>query len=64
MLRHITGHKVDLDNPSPPYSNPLDQEKFREKISVAIIKHNYPFSFVEHEGIIDLLRFLNPEWNQ
>ncbi|CAI8612348.1 unnamed protein product [Vicia faba] len=32
---------------------PLDQEKYREKISKVIVKHNYPFTFVEHEGIVD-----------
>ncbi|CAI8589807.1 unnamed protein product [Vicia faba] len=40
---------------------PLDQEKYREKISKVIVKHNYPFTFVEHEGIIDLLYFLHPD---
>ncbi|KAI5446622.1 hypothetical protein KIW84_014457, partial [Lathyrus oleraceus] len=40
---------------------PLDQEKYREKISEVIVKHNYPFTFVEHEGIVDLLCFLHPD---
>ncbi|XP_050919405.1 zinc finger BED domain-containing protein DAYSLEEPER [Lathyrus oleraceus] len=40
---------------------PLDQEKYREKISEVIVKHNYPFTFVEHEGIVDLLYFLHPD---
>lgn len=40
---------------------PLDQEKYREKISEVIVKHSYPFTFVEHEGIVDLLCFLHPD---
>lgn len=40
---------------------PLDQEKYREKIYEVIAKHNHPFAFVEHEGIINLLCFLHPD---
>ena len=29
-------------------------------MSIAIIKHNYSFSFVEHEGIVDVHNFLHP----
>ncbi|KAA8525070.1 hypothetical protein F0562_007066 [Nyssa sinensis] len=38
----------------------VDQDIYREKISTAIIRHNYLFMFVEHEGIRDLHNFLNP----
>ncbi|XP_058750882.1 zinc finger BED domain-containing protein DAYSLEEPER-like [Vicia villosa] len=40
---------------------PLNQEMHRERISEVIVKHNYPFSFVEHEGIVNLLSFLHPD---
>jgi hypothetical protein len=38
----------------------LDQEKYRENIAQIILKNNYPFSFVEHEGINDVHFFLHP----
>ncbi|KAL3523896.1 hypothetical protein ACH5RR_016730 [Cinchona calisaya] len=41
--------------------SPLDQSVYREKITIAIIKHNYPFQFVEREGIRDLHKYLNEE---
>lgn len=34
---------------------------FRGKIAKAIIKHNYSYSFVEHEASRELLRYLNPD---
>ena len=30
-------------------------------MSMAIIKHNYLFSFMEHEGIVNLRRVLSPD---
>ncbi|KAH7845226.1 hypothetical protein Vadar_005350 [Vaccinium darrowii] len=38
----------------------IDQERYRQKMAMAIIKHNYPFKFVEHEGIRDIHSYLNP----
>lgn len=38
----------------------LDQEKYMEKISEVIVKHNYPIIFVELEWIVDLHCFLYP----
>nr|GEW39698.1 zinc finger BED domain-containing protein RICESLEEPER 2-like [Tanacetum cinerariifolium] len=32
-------------------------------LAVSIIKHNYPFSYVEHEGTRDLHTFLHPDAN-
>ncbi|GJY97713.1 zinc finger BED domain-containing protein RICESLEEPER 2-like protein [Tanacetum coccineum] len=53
-------HKADTP---PSKSICLDQAKFREKLVVSIIKHNYPFSYVEHEGTRDLHTFLHPDAN-
>ena len=62
MLRHISSHnKGETDECISQRYRPLDQDKYREMMSMAVIKHNYPFSFVEHEGIVDLHRFLNPD---
>ena len=64
MLRHIIScHKGETDECTSQHSRPLDQDKYREMMSMAIIKHNYPFSFVEHEGIVNLHHFLNPDIN-
>ncbi|KAG8377763.1 hypothetical protein BUALT_Bualt08G0067200 [Buddleja alternifolia] len=41
-------------------NNEFDQSIFREKVAKAMIKHNYPFKFVEHEGIRDVFSYLNP----
>lgn len=38
----------------------VDHKLYREKIAKAIVRHNYPFNFVEHEGIRDIHSFLNP----
>ncbi|KAL3503923.1 hypothetical protein ACH5RR_033764 [Cinchona calisaya] len=38
----------------------ISQEKFREILSFAIIKHDLPFSFVEYEEIRDVFKYLNP----
>ncbi|XXG50881.1 hypothetical protein AAC387_Pa02g4780 [Persea americana] len=47
--------------PMTPHSSKLDQEKFREMVAKAVIRHGYPFEFVEHEGFRDLCSFLNPD---
>ncbi|GJU84947.1 zinc finger BED domain-containing protein RICESLEEPER 2-like protein [Tanacetum coccineum] len=67
IRRHIRKcFGVDLNNKAiapPPKRICLDQAKFREKLAVSIIKHNYPFSYVEHEGTRDLHTFLHPDAN-
>ncbi|PWA62814.1 zinc finger, BED-type [Artemisia annua] len=56
IRRHIVKcFKVDLSNKveedaPPPKRICLDQAKYKEKVAISIIKHNYPFSYVEHEG--------------
>ncbi|KAF7839596.1 zinc finger BED domain-containing protein RICESLEEPER 2-like [Senna tora] len=52
-------HRNDNDNVDDHL--PLDQDKYREMVAKLVIKHDYPFSFVEHEGFRDLVNFLNPE---
>ncbi|KAH7833404.1 hypothetical protein Vadar_006022 [Vaccinium darrowii] len=37
----------------------IDQKRYCEKMAIAIIKHNYPFRFMEHEGIRDIHSYLN-----
>nr|GEU46247.1 zinc finger BED domain-containing protein RICESLEEPER 2-like [Tanacetum cinerariifolium] len=57
---------VDLSNKAdapPPKRICLDQAKFKEKLAISIIKHNYPFTYVEHEGTRDLHKFLHPDAN-
>ena len=41
--------------------NKIEQDVFREKIAIAIIRHDYPFNLVEHEGFRDLCNYLNPD---
>ncbi|KAI3694988.1 hypothetical protein L1987_77975 [Smallanthus sonchifolius] len=59
MKRHIP-NCFDIDEPGPPKKRaPLDQATYREKLAISIIKHNYPMSYVEHEGTRDLHKFLH-----
>ncbi|KAJ0508003.1 putative HAT dimerization domain, ribonuclease H-like superfamily, hAT-like transposase, RNase-H [Helianthus annuus] len=59
MKRHLP-KCFHIDEPGPPRKRaPLDQAMYREKLAYSIIKHNYPFSYVEHEGTRDLHKFLH-----
>ncbi|KAJ0477257.1 putative transcription factor/ chromatin remodeling BED-type(Zn) family [Helianthus annuus] len=61
MKRHLPECFV-IDEPGPPKKRAhLDQVMYREKLAYSIIKHNYPFSYVEHEATRDLLEFLNAD---
>ncbi|XP_076936183.1 zinc finger BED domain-containing protein RICESLEEPER 2-like [Bidens hawaiensis] len=63
LKRHIP-KRFDIDELGPPIKRaPLDLEMYKEKIAISIIKHNYPFSYVEHEGTRDLHKFLHPDVN-
>ena len=57
-LRHKEKcHEVDNQTVS---RQPLDQATYREMVVLAIIRHNYPFSFAEHENNRLLHCYLNP----
>uniref|UniRef100_A0A5B6YQP7 BED-type domain-containing protein n=1 Tax=Davidia involucrata TaxID=16924 RepID=A0A5B6YQP7_DAVIN len=61
LLRHLTTcPKRECDDPMAQCFFQIDQDTYREKLSEAIIRHNYPFAFVEHEAIRDLHSYLNP----
>ncbi|KAK9988032.1 hypothetical protein SO802_028271 [Lithocarpus litseifolius] len=48
LLRHRAKcHEIDNQIVS---RQPLDQAMYREMVALAIIRHNYPFTFVEHEN--------------
>lgn len=40
---------------------PIDQGIYREKMGIAIVKHNHPYRLVEQEGIRDLCAYLNSD---
>ncbi|PWA82870.1 zinc finger, BED-type [Artemisia annua] len=50
LKRHM--HKCfDIEEGEPRQKRaPLNQEMYREKMAITIIKHNYPFSYVTHEA--------------
>ena len=59
LLRHKAKyHEVDNQIVS---CQPLDQAMYREMVALATIRHNYPFSFVEHENNRLLHCYLNPD---
>uniref|UniRef100_A0A2N9FMH9 HAT C-terminal dimerisation domain-containing protein n=1 Tax=Fagus sylvatica TaxID=28930 RepID=A0A2N9FMH9_FAGSY len=43
------------------FTRKIKQEEYREKVAKAIIKHNYSFISVEHEGNRDVHSYLNPD---
>ena len=59
MKRHL--EKCPTQENRKEKSCPLDREMFRELMAVAVIKHGYPFTFVEHEETINFIKFLNVE---
>ncbi|XP_071688546.1 uncharacterized protein [Rutidosis leptorrhynchoides] len=61
MKRHIP--KCFINDQSAPPQNRirLDQTVYREKLVISIIKHGYPFSYVENEATRDLHMFLHPD---
>ncbi|KAM0058901.1 putative transcription factor/ chromatin remodeling BED-type(Zn) family [Helianthus debilis subsp. tardiflorus] len=61
LRRHIP-KCFDIDEPGQAKKQkraPLDQAMYREKLAISIIKHNYPFSYVEHEETRNLHKFLH-----
>nr|XP_043633091.1 zinc finger BED domain-containing protein RICESLEEPER 2-like [Erigeron canadensis] len=59
MKRHIPKCFIVDENGPPKKSVPLDQEMYKEKLAISIIKHNHPFSYVEHEATRDVHTFLH-----
>ncbi|GJZ46260.1 zinc finger BED domain-containing protein RICESLEEPER 2-like protein, partial [Tanacetum coccineum] len=61
--RNLKRHMLkcfNIQEGEPPQKHtPLDQDMYREKMAIAIIKHNYPFSYVEHQAIRQLHQFLH-----
>nr|GFA61953.1 zinc finger BED domain-containing protein RICESLEEPER 2-like [Tanacetum cinerariifolium] len=50
----------NFEEGGPPQKRaPLDQDMYREKMAIAIIKHNYPFKYVKHEATRQLHKFLH-----
>ncbi|KAJ0825565.1 putative transcription factor/ chromatin remodeling BED-type(Zn) family [Helianthus annuus] len=63
LRRHIP-KCFDIDEPGQAKKQkraPLDQAMYREKLAISIIKHNYPFSYVEHEETRNLHKFLHDD---
>ncbi|KAM3376037.1 hypothetical protein P3S68_014751 [Capsicum galapagoense] len=60
LKRHLLKHSIDMRKGKESQRDPIDQKTYREKISAAICRHNYPFKFVEHKGIRDIHSYLNP----
>ncbi|KAL1298059.1 zinc finger BED domain-containing protein DAYSLEEPER-like [Arachis hypogaea] len=42
---------------------PFDQEQCNDNIAKMIILHDYPLHIVEHQGFIDFVRLLQPQYN-
>nr|GEY37352.1 zinc finger BED domain-containing protein RICESLEEPER 2-like [Tanacetum cinerariifolium] len=45
------------------FSAKPDQDMYREKMAIAIIQHNYSFSYVEHDATRQLHKFLHRDTN-
>nr|GEV91037.1 zinc finger BED domain-containing protein RICESLEEPER 2-like [Tanacetum cinerariifolium] len=59
LKRHML-KSFNFEEGEPPQKRaPLDQDMYREKMAIAIIKHNYPFKYVEHQATRQLHKFLH-----
>ena len=61
--RHMRSCFEFEEDGRPRKRAPLDQDMYREKMAIAIIKHNYPFRYVEHEATRQLHKFLHQDAN-
>ncbi|GMY09741.1 zinc finger BED domain-containing protein RICESLEEPER 2-like, partial [Fagus crenata] len=63
LLRHAKkcSKKVNDGDEIVDYHRPIDQDMYREMLALAIIMHNYPFSYAEHENNRLIHVYLNPE---
>ncbi|GKC29272.1 zinc finger BED domain-containing protein RICESLEEPER 2-like protein [Tanacetum coccineum] len=59
LKRHMLKCFNIQEGEPPQKRTPLDQDMYREKMAIAIIKHNYPFSYVEHQATRQLHQFLH-----
>lgn len=41
----------------------FDPDVFRDLLSIAIVKHDLPFQFVEYDGVKKCFSYLNPDIN-
>ncbi|XP_027182203.1 uncharacterized protein LOC113780619 [Coffea eugenioides] len=57
LLRHLVSHAHNEEQPTGLAT--VDHEIYRDKLAIAIVKHDYLFQFVEHIGIRELHLFLN-----
>ena len=51
--------KIMFNNLGKLRSRKIDQDIFRNKLALAIIKHDLPFSFVEYDGFRDVFKYSN-----
>jgi hypothetical protein len=65
LLRHAKkcSKKVNDGDETVDRHRPIDQDMYREMLALAIIMHNYPFSYAEHENNKLIHGYLNPELN-
>jgi hypothetical protein len=65
LLRHAKkcSKKVNDGDETVDRHRPIDQDMHREMLALAIIMHNYPFSYAEHENNKLIHVYLNPELN-
>ena len=50
-----------LDHERKLRSRKIDQKRLRELISMAIISHDLPFSYVEYKWVREINKYLNPD---
>lgn len=68
LLQHVTLGDGQQDSLPSPAEKELfidqfgvDQDRYRELIVRAVIRHNYPYNFVEHGGTREVHTYLNPK---
>ncbi|XP_057958784.1 zinc finger BED domain-containing protein RICESLEEPER 3-like [Malania oleifera] len=53
--------QMHMDYGTKLHAKKIEQDVYREKMTIVVIKHCYPFSWVEHEGNRDVHKYLNPD---
>ncbi|CAL1381607.1 unnamed protein product [Linum trigynum] len=62
LIRHshnCIGHETEVPVLGVGNSKAIDQNKFKELMAMAIIKHGYEFAIVEHGGLQNVMAYLN-----
>ncbi|CAI0421536.1 unnamed protein product [Linum tenue] len=65
LTRHsfkCIGRAIEVPVSNVGSSKAIDQNRFKELMAMAIIKHGYEFAMIEHGGLQDVMAYLNDDF--